>query len=112
MVVVMLLLLFLGLVSVGLWAYTRVLLTSAAAEAARYVANYNVPDVEAAARAREALGDGIVASTGGTLRCTSVREGLLVGVTCTMDTPGLAVFLDGVMPDITVTGHSVKERIE
>lgn len=111
MVVVLLLMVFLALLTVGLWAYTRVVLTSAAAQAARYVANANVSDSEASGRARELLGDGLIASTRGTLTCTSSAEGLLVGVTCTMRTAGLVGFLDGVMPDITVTGHSVKETV-
>ena len=37
----LLLMLFLALVSVGLWAYTRTLLTSAAADAARQAADFD-----------------------------------------------------------------------
>ena len=112
LVVVMLMLIFLGLISVGLWAYTRVLLTSAAAAAARYVANADVSDAGAADKVRQELGAGIVASTGATLVCHADQQGLLVGVSCTMQTPGLVGFLDGVLPDITVTGHSMKEAVK
>ena len=53
LVVVMLMLIFLGLISVGLWAYTRVLLTSAAAAAARYVADADVFDAGAADKVQQ-----------------------------------------------------------
>ena len=109
MVTVLLMTLFLGLLSVGLWAYTRILLTSAAADAARYAANANVSDQVAGSKAAQYLGSGIVASTKGSLSCRSGRDGLLVSITCTMTAPGLLGFLDGVLPDITVTGHSIKE---
>lgn len=111
MVTVLLMTLFLSLLSVGLWAYTRILLTSAAAEAARYAANANVSDDAAGEKAAQYLGSGIVSSTKGSLSCRSGSDGLLVSVTCTMTAPGLLGFLDGVLPDITVTGHSVKEKV-
>ena len=110
MVIVLLLVLFFALVSVGLWAYSRVLLTSAAADAARYVADADVPSSSAADRARRVMGDGIARRTAGTIDCRSDTQGLLVGVTCTMTTPGLFPFLDGVLGEITVTGHSLKEQ--
>lgn len=109
MVLVLLLMLFLGLVSVGFWAYSRTLLTSASADAARYIANADIDDSGAASRVAELLHGSIAASTSNTLHCTSGTDGLLVRVTCTMRTPGIISLLDGAMPDITVTGHSVKE---
>ncbi len=111
MVTVLLMTLFLSLLSVGLWAYTRVLLISAASQAARYVANADVPDEVAAAKAAQYLGGGLPGSTRATLVCHDSTDGLLVATTCTMQTPGLFGFLDGVLPDITVTGHSVKEKL-
>ena len=42
MVLVLLLLLFLALLSIGFWAYSRTLLTSAAADTARYIANADI----------------------------------------------------------------------
>lgn len=110
MVVVLLMMLFLALVSVGLWLYSRTVLTAAAADAARYVANADIPAAAATDRVRELLGDGVVGSTGGRLRCTPEADAQLVGVRCTVPAPGIISLLDGVLPDITVTGHSVKER--
>ncbi|WP_353650794.1 TadE/TadG family type IV pilus assembly protein [Nakamurella sp. A5-74] len=110
MVIVLLMILFLSLVSVGLWMYTRTVATAAAADAARYVANADIPPASAAAKVRELLGDGIVGSTGEQLSCTAVADGDLVGVTCTLPAPGIVSLLDGVLPTITVTGHSVRER--
>ncbi|MET3804102.1 Flp pilus assembly protein TadG [Nakamurella sp. UYEF19] len=111
MVLVLLLMLFLALVSVGFWAYSRTLLTSASADTARYIANADIPDTAAAGRVAELLDGSIAASTSNSLRCTSRTDGLLVEVRCTMRTPGIISLLDGVMPDITVTGHSVKETL-
>lgn len=109
MVLVMLLLIFLALLSFGLWAYSRTILTSAAADAARFAANADVPDRAATARAYEILGDGPVGGTRGQLVCSTSAQGLLVEVTCTMPAPGIVGLLDGVFPDITVTGHSAAE---
>ncbi|GGM07746.1 TadE/TadG family type IV pilus assembly protein [Nakamurella endophytica] len=110
MVSVLLLLLFLALVTVGLWAYARTLLTSAAAQAARYAANADVPDAVAADRARALLSGSVAGGTAGTVRCSWSADGLLVEVTCTMRAPGPVALLDGVLPDITVTGHSLREE--
>jgi len=110
-VLVLLLLLFLALVSVGLWAYTRTLLTSAAADAARLAANYDASADAATARVGELLGDGLTGATRSTLACTSGVQGLLVTVHCTMEAPGIVGLLDGVMPTVEVTGHSAKETI-
>jgi Flp pilus assembly protein TadG len=98
MVLVLLLMLFLALVSVGFWAYSRILLTSASADAARYIANADIPVSAAAARVATLLDGSIAAST-----TTSLQ------FTCTMRAPGIIGLLDGVLPDVTVTGHSVKE---
>jgi Flp pilus assembly protein TadG len=109
MVLVLLLMLFLALVSVGFWAYSRILLTSASADAARYIANADIPVSAAAARVATLLDGSIAASTTTSLQCTSGADGQLVHVTCTMRAPGIIGLLDGVLPDVTVTGHSVKE---
>ena len=107
----LLLLLFLAQVSVGLWAYTRTLLTSAAADAARLAANYDASADAPTARVGELLGDGLTGATRSTLACTSGVQGLLVTVHCTMEAPGIVGLLDGVMPTVEVTGHSAKETI-
>jgi hypothetical protein len=109
MVIVLLMMLFLGLISVCLWAYSRTLLTSAAADAARYAANADVPDVAAADRVREQLAGGVAGGTLDTLRCTASGDGLMVEVACTMDAPGVVGFLDGVLPAIKVIGHAAAE---
>lgn len=109
MVLVLLLMLFLALLTVGFWAYSRTLLTSASADAARYIANADIPDQAAAARVAQLLDGSIAASTSTSLHCTSTTDGLLVQVTCTMRTPGFISLLDGVLPDLAVTGHSIKE---
>jgi len=109
MVLVMLMLLFLALISVGLWMYCRTILTSAAADAARYVANADVPPGAAAAKVAQILGDGVVGSTSQTLRCNNSSQGLLVGVSCRMKAPGVVALLDGLLPDISGTGHSARE---
>ena len=67
--------LFLALMSVGLWAYTRTLLTSAAADAARMAANYDAADAVATAQVAELLGDGMTGSTRSTLACSSGGDG-------------------------------------
>jgi Flp pilus assembly protein TadG len=109
MVTVLLMMLFLALVSLGLWVYSRTILTSAAADAARYVANADIAPDQAAAKVAEILGSGVVGSTSESLGCTNTAEGRLVGVTCTMKAPGIVSLLDGVLPDITGTGHSTRE---
>jgi Flp pilus assembly protein TadG len=110
-VLVLLLMLFLALISVGLWAYTRTLLTSAAADAARLAANYDAPGAASTTQVSELLGDGVTGATRSTLSCTSGVNGLLVTVNCTMQSPGIIGLLDGVMPTIEVTGHSAKETL-
>lgn len=109
---VLLLLLFLALLSIGLWAYARTVLTSAAADAARVAANYDVSAAVTTAQVADQLGDGLVGGTRSSLSCSSGVDGLLVTVTCSMDAPGLVGLLNGVMPQIDVTGHSAKETVE
>ncbi|TKV61351.1 hypothetical protein FDO65_07070 [Nakamurella flava] len=112
MVMVLLMTLFLALMSVALWAYTRSVLTSAAADAARIAATYRTDPGSAAATVAEIMGDGPAGSTRATLSCTSGSDGLLVAVSCTMEAPGIVGLLDGIMPTIEVTGHSARESLE
>lgn len=109
MVTVMLMLLFLAMVSIGLWLYSRTVLTAAAADAARYIANADITPGQAAVRVADILGNGVVGSTSASLRCTESTVGALVGVSCTMDAPGIVGLLDGVLPELTVDGHSARE---
>lgn len=109
MVTGLLFMLFFALVSICLWVYARVLLTSAASDAARHVANADVGSAGAVDRVVAVLADGPLASASASVVCNAGAEGALVAVTCTMDSPGVVSFLDGLLPTITVTGHSVEE---
>lgn len=110
MVLVLLLMLFLALVSLALWIYARTLLTAAAAQAARYAANADVPDAAASVRAAEIMRGSIAGQTAASVHCEAITDGPLVGVTCTMEAPGIIPLLSGVLPDITVTGHAAAEN--
>ncbi len=111
MVLVLLLILFLAMVSVGLWSYSRSLLVSAAAQAARYAANADVPDPAVASQRAAAIMSGTIAgSTAGSVVCDASGGGVQVEVHCTMQSPGVLALLDGVMPDISVTAHVFRER--
>lgn len=112
MVMVLLMTLFLALMSVALWAYTRSVLTSAAADAARLASTYRSDPGSAAATVARIMGDGPAGGTRHTLSCTSGSDGLLVDVHCTMQAPGIVGLLDGIMPTIEVTGHSARESLE
>lgn len=110
MVLVLLLFLFFALVTIGLWAYSRTLLTSAAAQAARYAANADVPDQAASQRAAEIMAHTLAGSTAGTVTCTNGSgTALMLEVHCTMKAPGIMPMLNGIMPDISVTGHALRE---
>ena len=112
MVLVLLVFLFLALVTVGLWAYSRSLLTSAAAQAARYAANADIADPQAASqRAAQIMSHTLAGSTAGTVACTpGPTGGLMIEVRCTMRSPGIVPLLNGVMPDISVTAHALLEH--
>ncbi|WP_164479179.1 TadE family protein [Nakamurella antarctica] len=109
LVIVVLMLLFLSLVQICLWAYSRTLLTSAAVETAHSagLAGSHVSNVTGAVGA--SLGGGITGATRDTLRCNISNDGLMARVECTMQAPGIVGVLDGLMPEISVTGHSALE---
>lgn len=112
MVLVMLLLLFLALVSIGLWAYGHSLLTSAAAQAARYAANEDVADSGLASqRAIEIMSTTIASAVADTVSCQEpvTVDPLMVEVRCEMDAPMLVPLLGDVIPRISVTAHALKE---
>lgn len=110
MVAVLLLMLFLALVSLALWLYSRTVLGAAAAQAARYVANADVPAEQAAAKVAEILGTGVAGSTSSGLRCAVDGDTAgMVGVSCTMPAPGIVSLLDGVLPDVSAAGHAAEE---
>lgn len=112
MVLVMLMLLFLALIGIGLWAYSQSLLISAAAQAARYAANSDISDPQAASyRAAQIMADTIAGSAAETVRCEVplLADPVMVEVTCRMAAPGILPILTGLMPDITVTAHALRE---
>jgi TadE-like protein len=109
MVSAMLMVLFLGLLQVCLWAYARTMVTSAAAEVARHSALAGSTDAAVTDRMRTVLGDGLGTGTKSTLTCTSGGTAILAEVHCTMDAPGLVGILDGVMPQVDITAHAARE---
>lgn len=112
MVTVMLMMLFLAVVSVGLWTYGRSLLTSAAAQAARYAANANITDPAAvSARAAIIMGDTIAGPWSDSVTCEApdLSAELLAEVRCEMAAPAILPLLGDVLPAIAVTAHAVKE---
>ena len=111
MVAVILLLLFLSLLQVCLWAYSRNLLTAAATEAARYAGLAGVSGFDGRDRVLTSLGDGLGTTTRTTLACTVSGGAMIAEVRCTMDAPGLVGLLDGVMPQVDVTGHAARELL-
>lgn len=113
MVTVLLMVLFLAVVSIGLWAYSRSLLVNAAAQAARYAANADIADPEVAARyAHDLLAHTVAGSTAHTVTCRGEpAPDPMVGLRCTMAAPGVLPLLDGVLPEISVTAHALQETL-
>lgn len=112
MVLVMLMALFLAMVAIGLWAYSRSLLTSAAAQAARYAASADVTDPAAASRrAAQIMAQTIAGGVADTVRCgpPSSIDPLMVEVHCTMAAPAILPLLSDVLPTIDVTAHALRE---
>jgi hypothetical protein len=111
MVSVVLLLLFFAVVQGCLWIYTRHILSSAAAEAARYAGLSEVSPFDVTARVADQLGDGVIGGIRDTLVCTTSGTATLTEVRCTVAAPGLVGLLDGVLPDVTAVGHAAREGI-
>lgn len=109
MVSVIVMLLFLSVIQVCLWIYTRNLLASATAEAAHYAALADVSDFDATLRVADRLGDGLAASTKSTLQCTRSNTALTAEIRCTLGSPGLVGILDGIMPSVSSVAHTTRE---
>ncbi|MBN9610128.1 MAG: hypothetical protein BGO26_02455 [Actinobacteria bacterium 69-20] len=112
MVLVLLMLLFLAMVGVGLWLYTQSLLTSAAAQAARFAASADVQDTTAASRrAADIMAQTIAGRLADTVRCDPPEspDPVMIEVRCTMAAPAIVPLLDDVMPTIEVTAHALRE---
>jgi hypothetical protein len=52
----------------------------------------------------------LAGATADSVRCTSSAGQLMIQVHCTMRSPGIIGLLDGVLPDISVTGHTLREH--
>lgn len=111
MVSVVVIMLFFAVVQGCLWIYTRHLLTSAAAEAARYAGLSRVPTFDVTARVADQLGDGVIGGTRGSLTCTTTGTAVMTEVRCTVAAPGLIGLLDGVLPDVVAVGHAAREGV-
>lgn len=112
MVTVMLMTLFLALVGVALWAYAHALLTDAVGQAARYAANADTADANLASQhAADIMSHTIAGNVASTVACDapSAMDGLMVEVHCTMAAPGILPLLGGILPDIDVTAHALRE---
>lgn len=113
MVIVLLMVLFFGLVGLGLWAYSHSLLTNAAAQAARFSANADVASAEAvSAKATQILSDSLLGSLTSTVTCTAPTpsNALMVEVHCTIAPPLDIPLFSEVIPSIEVTAHALRER--
>ncbi len=111
MVGVMVVLLFFAVVQGCLWIYTRHLLSSAAAEAARYAGLSTVSSFDVTAKVADALGDGLIGGVRDSLVCTGTVDVRTTEVRCTVAAPGLVGLLDGVLPEVTAVGHAAREGI-
>ncbi|WP_111766206.1 TadE family protein [Nakamurella deserti] len=111
MVGVVLILLFFAVVQGCLWIYTRHILGSAAAEAARYAGLSEVSSFDVTRRVADHLGDGVIGGVRGSLVCTRSGTAVMTEVRCTVPAPGLVGLLDGVLPAVTAVGHSAREGI-
>jgi hypothetical protein len=112
MVTLMLMTLFLALLGLGLWAYAHALLTDAVGQAARYAANSDVTDTQAASdRAAEILSHSLAGGAANTVRCEAPQpvDDVMIEMRCTMAAPGLVPLLSGLLPDIDVTAHALRE---
>lgn len=111
MVSVVLMLLFFAVVQGCLWIYTRHILSSAAAETARYAGLAEAPAFDVTARVADRLGDAVIGGTRDSLVCLASGSAVLTEVRCTVAAPGLVGLLDGVLPDVTAVGHAAREGI-
>ncbi len=112
MVTTVVLLLFLAVVQGCLWIYTRHVLSSAAAEAARYAGLSQVSPFDVTARVADQLGDGVISGLRDSLACRPSGTAVMTEVRCTVAAPGLVGLLDGVFPDVTAVGHAAREGID
>lgn len=111
MVSVMVITLFFVVVQGCLWIYTQHILTSAAAEAARYAGLSQVSSFDVTERVADQLGDSIIGGTRSSLRCTTSGTATVAEVRCTVAAPGLVGLLDGVLPDVEAVGHAAREGV-
>ena len=89
MVVGLLLLLFLALLQMCLWAYSRSLVASAATDAARRASAADAATFDPTRWVAERIGEGLGTGPKSTLRCTAGGSVTTVELHCTMQAPGL-----------------------
>jgi Flp pilus assembly protein TadG len=104
----LLLLLFLGVIQVGLVLHMRNVITADAAEGARYAANESVDPAAGAIRASALTAQSLSSKVAGTVPCTGALEGDLVAVTCEGQLP--LTFLPIGSIHLHAVGHAVKEQ--
>ena len=111
MVSVLVLLLFMSVVQICLWIYTRNLLNSATADAARAAALAEATTADVTARVADRLGSGLATGTKLSLQCTQQANAVTLEVRCTLPSPGFVSLLDGVMPDVHTVAHATREGV-
>jgi Flp pilus assembly protein TadG len=104
----LLLMLFLGVVQVGLVLHMRNVITANAAEGARYAANAQVDPAAGGPRASELTAQSLSREVAGDITCTGALEGELVAVTCQGRLP--LTFLPIGSVHLYAVGHAVKEQ--
>ena len=102
----LLLLLFLGVVQVGLVLHMRNVITANAAEGARYAANAGVDPAEGGPHAAALTAQSLSGNVVGSITCTGSTEGDLVAVTCDGQLP--LMFLPIGSVHLHTVGHAVE----
>lgn len=104
----LLLMLFLGVVQVGLVLHMRNVITANAAEGARYAANEGVDPSVGGERAHALTAESLSGKVAGAITCTGALDGDLVAVNCDGQLP--LTFLPIGSVRLHAVGHAVKEQ--
>jgi hypothetical protein len=104
----LLLMLFLGVVQVGLVLHMRNVITANAAEGARYAANAGVDPSAGGPRADALTARSLSSRVAGSIRCTGASDGDLVAVSCDGQLP--LSFLPIGSVHLHAVGHAMKEQ--
>lgn len=111
MVLLLIMTLFLAVVSISLWTYSRALLTSAAAQAVRSASSYGADATAASQRAADMMRDSLAGDTADSVHCVipPAAHSLMVELHCSMEPPLGLTLLGGIAPTIHVTAHALRE---